>query len=522
MELKPILDDLKKRGRASRQAWPIKELDYWIAQYEEFSYNIDQSANAEAQYRDKPKEGKSDRQLAVWDFWRAAINGWSYPICVRYNGGCDLTSIKNQCLMTALLNGLFYKKEVEGYRSVLPDGYFYKVHRYREEVYDAYVFLSWCVCLDADPNIIKELAPIFVKPGTDRLVDIIFQHYDPDREISDEAAIPKIFGSLTKVIDATPANRIKLIERHLDKWAATISKLKGVCGVAGTGGLQGAKTNDDLTKPSFIKPSYTGWCAWEVALLVRVFDIDDTSFADHPLYPKDLARYRDSDSPVNLWPIGAEVSTDMEVDLEEDESVLEALLLLTSVAAGTPTASLKQGHSLMAFEDDDDANASYLYLAVDKAGVKYFGDPALIISGSSGVQISASVSTSEHAISFKQRAIERISDTLKGHYDRYSFFTETVEDGNVANLLSVITEDPVQGVLLPIASGDNWSAWIDAGQLSKNGPIQMSVKYARIKDGELLTVSAGIKDRDDVQVGEVVQEIQRLVALYAEHEMIFT
>ena len=50
----------------------------------------------------------------------------------------------------------------------------------------------------------------------------------------------------------------------------------------------------------------------------------------------------------------------------------------------------------------------------------------------------------------------------------------------------------------------------------------MSVIYARIKDRDLLTVAAGIKDRDDVLVGKVVQAIQRLVALYAGHEMVLT
>ena len=225
MELKPILDDLKKRGRASRQAWPIKELDYWMEQYEKISNWIDKSNNAEGEYFDKPKEAGPDREVAIWEYWCSAIDGWGFPICVRYNGGCDLTSIRNQCLMTALLNAPLYKREVEDYRSELPNEYFYKVHRYSEEVYDAYVFISWCVCLDADPKLIKELAPVIVKPGNDRLVDVILQQYDVDREITNETAIPKIFGQLTKLIDATPENRIKLIERHLDKWAVNTGLL---------------------------------------------------------------------------------------------------------------------------------------------------------------------------------------------------------------------------------------------------------------------------------------------------------
>ena len=521
VEMKLIVDDLKARGEATRDNWKIKELNYWLEKYETILKISNKSEGAGARYEARPKEGL-EKECAISDYRRQAITAWAYPICVRYTGGCEIDDIKNDCLTPAILNGPFYKAEVNRYRDELPDDYLFEIQRFSNEVYEAYCFLSWCVCLDADPDSIADLSTVIAKPGTDRLVDIILQRYDAEREVATELKLPKVFGQLSKVIDASQADQIKLIERHLEKWASIISKLKGTGGLGGTSGLQGAKNNEDLATNAFIKRNYMGWWAWEVALLVRVFGIDDTSFADHPLYPKDLARYRDPDNPVNVWPIGAENSTGMEVDLEEDEDVLKTLSPLTSAVAGTPTASLEQGHALMAFEDDDDANAGYLYLAVDKASAKYFGDLALIIPGSSDMQISASVSTSEHAINFEKKAISCISDILKGHYDRYSFFTEAVEDGNIANLLSVITEDPVQGVLLPIASGDNWSAWIDAGQLSKNGPIQMSVKYARIKDGELLTVAADIKDRADMEVGKVVQEIQRLVALYAGHEMIPT
>jgi len=36
---------------------------------------------------------------------------------------------------------------------------------------------------------------------------------------------------------------------------------------------------------------YFGYWCFEAALAVRLFGIDDSSFADHSYYPKDLARF---------------------------------------------------------------------------------------------------------------------------------------------------------------------------------------------------------------------------------------
>jgi len=518
VEIEQILKDLKARGGASREAWQIKDLDYWLKSYNDIPYFLEKSEQAKARYEGRPKEGR-EKESAIWEYLRNAITDWGFAICVRYTGGCDVQAIRNECLVPALLNSPFYKTELERYADELPEKYFFPLQQDPDEVYDAYVFLTWCVCLDGDPALIAEIAPVIAKPGEDRLIDLILQRYDSNRTVATKTINPKVFAQLTKVIDASPANRIKLMERHLDKWAVKISKLRGVGLGGGISSLKGAKSNEDMRKEAFIKPNYTGWWAWEVALLVRVFDIDDTSFADHPLYPVELARYRDTENPVDLWPLGTAQSPGADENIEEDEGRLATLLILVSVAAGTATASLNTGHSLMAFEDDDDGNAGYLYLAVDEASAKSFGEPAKLIAGSSQMQISASVSTSERAIKFEQKAIDLVVKTLQGNWDRYLFFKQGVESDNIAHFLNVTTDDPVKGIFLPIASGDNWAAWVDAGKLPKSGQNKMTIQYAQIKNGELLSISVYNNGRDDVEVGEMVNELQRLVEMYAGHEL---
>ena len=49
--------------------------------------------------------------------------------------------------------------------------------------------------------------------------------------------------------------------------------------------------------------SYFGYWAFEAALVTVLFDIDDSSYRDHLVYPKDLVDwYRDNSKPVNVAP----------------------------------------------------------------------------------------------------------------------------------------------------------------------------------------------------------------------------
>ncbi|MCG9758955.1 DUF1911 domain-containing protein [Pseudoalteromonas sp. Isolate6] len=40
--------------------------------------------------------------------------------------------------------------------------------------------------------------------------------------------------------------------------------------------------------------AYIGYWCWEIALVVTVFNIDDSSFINHPYYPKDLVHWQDN------------------------------------------------------------------------------------------------------------------------------------------------------------------------------------------------------------------------------------
>ncbi len=225
-------------------------------------------------------------------------------VCYFYSRGDDIDEIRQKSLMPAIENSLFFQTELAEHPERAGWPYLNSVGKNPTGAYESYVFLAYFVCLGADAETMRALSPLMAKAGEDRLVDLILSQYEPDRIIADKAAQPRIFGDLDKLIDATPEERIKLIEHYLDRWAVQISKLKGLALLGGVGGLEGAKSNADLEEEGFLAPNYKGWWAWEVALMVRVFGIDDTSFADHILYPLDLARYRHQTTDYEPWPIG--------------------------------------------------------------------------------------------------------------------------------------------------------------------------------------------------------------------------
>ncbi len=195
--------------------------------------------------------------------------------CDFYSRGDDIDQIRQKSLMPAIECGLFFKTELAEHPE-RADGWPYLTDAGKNPsgVYEAYVFLAYFVCLGADAETMRALSPLIAKAGEDRLIDLILSQYEPERIIADKAAQPRIFGDLDKLIDATPEQRVKLIEHYLDRWAVQLSKLKGMALLGGIGGLRGAKSNADLEKEEFIKASYSGWWAWEVALMVRVFGID--------------------------------------------------------------------------------------------------------------------------------------------------------------------------------------------------------------------------------------------------------
>ncbi|PID64258.1 MAG: hypothetical protein CR977_04155, partial [Gammaproteobacteria bacterium] len=393
-------------------------------------------------------------------------------VCYFYSRGDNLDRIREQSLMPAIQNSLFFQSELAEHPERAGGWeYLTKVGKNASGAYEAYVFLAYCVCLDLDIDTMQKLSPVFAKAGEDRLVDLILRQYQPDRVIAASAAQPKIFGELDKLVDATPKQRIKLIEKYLDRWAVQISKLKGLALWGGVDGLRGAKSNADLDTEKFIKPSYSGWWAWEVALMVRVFGIDDSSFANHVLYPVDLARYRHKDADNGLWPM-----------MQADE-----LWPITQIpdSKNTPAKGLAGKPRI-----------DELQLAIDEDTEVLQEKPIMVAAEASTLIFEAYYSSDGNAVKFGQSMIDWISKNLQASsgYGEFLRLRKDLQDADPAELMETFSVDWQQGLTLPIATGKNWAAWINTIQPRPGGHFVFAVVFNQITpENECLEIRGSVK-----------------------------
>jgi hypothetical protein len=139
-----------------------------------------------------------------------------------------------------------------------------------------YFYLYWLTfakAVDLDLSLVKEAISIMAQVGVDRLFDLIMvQLGDKNRKIGEKVRHPKIFKKLLSVVEAPEVERPGLMKAYLDGWYAST--------------LQ-AGLNDNHAKDS---RSYRGYWCYEAALVVMLWNIDDSSFRNNPYYPKDLVR----------------------------------------------------------------------------------------------------------------------------------------------------------------------------------------------------------------------------------------
>jgi hypothetical protein len=139
-----------------------------------------------------------------------------------------------------------------------------------------YFYLYWLTfakAVDLDQSLVKEAISIMAQVGVDRLFDLIMvQLGDKNRKIGEKVRHPKIFKKLLGVVEAPEVERPGLMKAYLDGWyASTVQE----------------DLNDDHEDDDF---SYRGYWCYEAALVVMLWNIDDSSFRNNPYYPKDLVR----------------------------------------------------------------------------------------------------------------------------------------------------------------------------------------------------------------------------------------
>ncbi|MBB3142756.1 PoNe immunity protein domain-containing protein [Halomonas organivorans] len=188
----------------------------------------------------------------------------------RYSRGDDLASLRD-----GLPDLLEQREALLHYLDALPEEnqeYRIQYERLSQSRYIHYCrWLTFAACLGADQAHIDRALALIDNAGVDALFDrIAIALGDRERPVADGLLYPKPYAPLFEALDASPAQQGQLIKTFLDGYAKTV-KSWGI-------GIMSKGTG----------PYHPGdWC-FEAALVVKLFDIDDSDFRDHPLYPAAL------------------------------------------------------------------------------------------------------------------------------------------------------------------------------------------------------------------------------------------
>ncbi|MGP5714050.1 PoNe immunity protein domain-containing protein [Vreelandella alkaliphila] len=229
---------------------------------------------SEALAADEAKISQPDRLLPVKKM-SVATEQFSTVLSLmvaRYSRGDDLTALRDD--LPILLE---QREKLLYYCDILPDED--QPHRVMYERIDDKFYIEYCrwltfaACLGIDQAHINRALELIDNAGVDALFDrIAIALGDSERPVAEILLYLKPYAPLYEALDAAPAQQGKLIKKFLDGYAKTVYKW----------GLSFISMPDDDG------PYHTGnWC-FEAALVVKLFNIDDSAFRDHPLYPAAL------------------------------------------------------------------------------------------------------------------------------------------------------------------------------------------------------------------------------------------
>ncbi|GAB2191506.1 hypothetical protein MAH1_31140 [Sessilibacter sp. MAH1] len=217
----------------------------------------------------------------------------------RYSRGDNLMAIQQELVLPLLDDYIFYVQEMKKHN--LEEMYLLTDQTPRTSglrgdgpecrYHSVYTWLCWFICFGGETQKIAKVAPFLGRAGKDRLIDTIIKHYQPNRIVAKTCMNPETFGLLDQVIDADTNERPALVKKYLDEWPRLIGHLRGLHSI---GVFAGIRVKDRKTLIDSIDSHYQGFWAWEAALVVKFFNIDDSSFKDHEFYPYDLVHFLDN------------------------------------------------------------------------------------------------------------------------------------------------------------------------------------------------------------------------------------
>ncbi|HWI15043.1 MAG TPA: PoNe immunity protein domain-containing protein [Burkholderiales bacterium] len=135
------------------------------------------------------------------------------------------------------------------------------------------MLLSFGLCLRVSRSDISRL--IACCERGDRLFEALVASAAPGLEQKPSAeAFRDVFGKLYEALSASPDRRALCVHDYLQAWYVQT--------------IDGFSFKDVHLEPDPLR--YVGYWCFEAAGLVAALDIDDSAFAGHPHYPRDLVR----------------------------------------------------------------------------------------------------------------------------------------------------------------------------------------------------------------------------------------
>jgi Domain of unknown function (DUF1911) len=196
---------------------------------------------------------------------------------LAYTAGQDLTVLAES--LTTIVEA--YERYAEELLNLSEDDY-YPPFRMNDmiDIYVDYLHLLSAAILLHREDLIPRIHAINAETdfdGVDAVVEELLKFYLPDRPELDEW-LWKPYRGLLDAIDAdTPAERSKDMQKYVKSW------YPGMKGVAHFWGAH------EKIKPEF--SPYFGYWAMCAAAFSYLYDIDDSSYRDEVVYPKDLVDY---------------------------------------------------------------------------------------------------------------------------------------------------------------------------------------------------------------------------------------
>lgn len=230
--------------------------------------------------------------------------GFMQGIAFSYTRGDSLESIDTTFMQPAVERLLRFCKEIDkrdmrGKEWFWPTGenLFFGEGPCLEapHMVSVFTFYAWLLCFDTPKNKIEALSHYITPEGSAISVDTVIGHFQPGREIGENnSQKSELFPIWTQMYTLKGDEQIAVIKDYLDNWAKYLTQYHVVpFGSLATYLNMKHTSNKTLVKQLERKKhmAFYGYWAWEVALAVKLCNVDDTEFRDHPLYPVEAVDY---------------------------------------------------------------------------------------------------------------------------------------------------------------------------------------------------------------------------------------